>query len=90
MDKSLIPLLFLTSSLITTFLTAPLAKLSGSGVAVRNRLLAGGFIVMIAANAVFALEPFASMQGASHSAQCSALHPAVSRMLLHLLCLLLG
>jgi hypothetical protein len=43
MDKSLIPMLFFTSSLITTFLTAPLSRLSGSGVRFRNRWGGGGW-----------------------------------------------
>lgn len=63
MPKSYIPLVFFVSSLIQTFVTAPLAKLSGTGVGFRNKLLGAGFIIMIMANGVFGLDYFASTWG---------------------------
>ena len=41
MPKQLIPMLFFVVSLISTVLTAPLAKMSGTGVKTRNTLLFG-------------------------------------------------
>lgn len=56
-------MLFFTASLIQTALTAPLAKLAGSSVAARNKLLMGGFLVMVAADALFVWERSAAPLG---------------------------
>ncbi len=73
MPKSYIPMLFFASSLIQTIATAPLAKLSGTGVATRNRLLGAGFLVMVAANGVFASAASASLPG-GWVCRCVLLH----------------
>eukprot|EP00877_Chromochloris_zofingiensis_P008832 jgi/Chrzof1/4201/Cz14g02210.t1 len=78
MPKSYIPLVFFVSSLIQTFVTAPLAKLSGTGVGFRNKLLGAGFIIMIMANGVFGLDYFASTWGMFVGAALLGMHMAMT------------
>lgn len=78
MPVAAIPMLFFISSLMQTFLTAPLGKLAGTCVKTRNRLLMVGFVVMIMADAVFALPQFASTAGMFLGAGLLGLHMAMT------------
>jgi hypothetical protein len=78
MARSAIPMLFFVSSLIQTFLTAPLAKAAGTGVATRNRLLAAGFAAMVAANFCFGSSLCASPAGMFAGASLLGLHMALT------------
>lgn len=78
MARSAIPMLFFVSSLIQTFLTAPLAKAAGTGVATRNRLLAAGFLAMVAANFCFGSSLCATPAGMFAGASLLGLHMALT------------
>lgn len=78
MARGAIPMLFFVSSLIQTFLTAPLAKAAGTGVATRNRLLAAGFFAMVAANFCFGSSLCASPAGMFAGASLLGLHMALT------------
>lgn len=78
MPKTAIPLLFLLSSGMQAVLTAPLAKISGTGVATRNRLLLAGFLVMIAANVTFLTPQLASSTGMFLGAGLLGMHMALT------------
>jgi hypothetical protein len=55
MPTEYIPMLFCTSAIIQTIVTAPISKLSTQSNLVRNSILYGGFAMMILANAMFGL-----------------------------------
>jgi hypothetical protein len=78
MTRGAIPMLFFVSSLIQTFLTAPLAKAAGTGVATRNKLLAAGFLAMVAANFCFGSSLCASPAGMFAGASLLGLHMALT------------
>lgn len=78
MARGAIPMLFFVSSLIQTFLTAPLAKAAGTGVATRNKLLAAGFFAMVAANFCFGSSLCASPAGMFAGASLLGLHMALT------------
>lgn len=63
MPKTMLPWLSLTCSIIQMLVTIPLAKVAGSSVKNRNRLLVAGFAVMVGANAVFGLPAFGNAWG---------------------------
>lgn len=70
LPKTTLPMLTLLNSIIQVALTAPLARLSGSSVKSRNRLLLGGFVIMLGAHACFSLPIFANPGGAWAHTQC--------------------
>jgi len=78
MARGAIPMLFFVSSLIQTFLTAPLAKAAGTGVATRNKLLAAGFFAMVAANFCFGSSLCATPAGMFAGASLLGLHMALT------------
>jgi len=55
MPTEYIPMLFFTSAVIQTLVTAPISKLSTQSVSMRNTILYSGFGMMILANAMFGL-----------------------------------
>ena len=55
MPTEYIPMLFFTSAIIQTLVTAPISKLSTQSVSMRNTILYLGFTMMILANAMFGL-----------------------------------
>lgn len=78
MDKAAIPLLTFVNTVIQVALTAPLARIAGSSVSARNRLLLVGFVVMIACNACFLLPYTANMKGMFLGSGLLGLHMALT------------
>ncbi|WIA21013.1 hypothetical protein OEZ85_005346 [Tetradesmus obliquus] len=78
MPASHIPLLYLLNSLLQTLLTAPLSKLSGSSIQVRNRLLGVGLAAMALGNWVFASQLTGNMPGMFLGASLLGIHMALT------------
>ncbi|WIA41298.1 hypothetical protein OEZ86_004901 [Tetradesmus obliquus] len=78
MPASHIPLLYLLNSLLQTLLTAPLSKLSGSSIQVRNRLLGVGLAAMALGNWVFASQLTGNMPGMLLGASLLGIHMALT------------
>ena len=65
MPKTELGTLAMVQMSVQALLTAPLSKAAGTSVARRNLMLTIGFVLMIAADAVFGLQQFASRWGLS-------------------------
>ena len=64
MPKTELATLAMVQMTVQALLTAPLSKAAGTNVASRNRMLTVGFMLMIAADAVFGLPQFGHRWGA--------------------------